>query len=254
MICTGVGIISCMESSFPDHPSAPLDYARPGLGKMVLMARFGTADEAQLHAAELEAAGIRTRVLNANVNALGIPYTGLSEVELHVLATDAQRAAKVLNHADDDDLEPDPDGGEGGLAEPAIDESGQPITVVPVASFETVRRLRDAQTVLASARLPSYLPKLLPRGDGPPGTGKRFILRIAPEDLERAQFILEQSDRDAKEELPRCPQCASWRVYPVSHFLKSLAATLGLAPKPQPELECLSCHHRAPATDFAPNP
>lgn len=213
-----------------------------------MLARFGTNEEAEMHAAELDAQGIGVQILNAHVNALGIPYSGLSDVELHVRAGDAARAAQVLKHAGGEDLEPAP---EGGLAEPAVDEQGHPVPVVPLAAFESVRLLREAQTVLASARLSSYPPKLVPRGDRPPGIGKRFQLAVAEDDLERAQFLLRQAESDAAEELPRCPKCASWRVYPVGHLLQSLVATFGLGPKPAEELECLACHHRGPAAEFA---
>jgi hypothetical protein len=250
--CLFGDIISSMASPPPDesagNPVPPLDYATPNRGGMVLLARFGTSDEAELHAAELEAEGIPTQILNSHVNALGIPYSGLSDVELHVRAGDVGRADELLKHAGGEDLEPAP---EGGLAEPAVDESENPIPIAPLASFESVRLLREAQTLLASARLHAYMPKLVPRGDRPPGVGKRFLLAVAEDDLERAQLLLRQAESDAAEELPRCPKCASWRVFPVSHLLQSLAATFGLAPKPAEELECLACRHRGPSAEFA---
>jgi hypothetical protein len=241
-----------MESPSPDESadySVPrLDYANPNRGGMVLLARFGTSDEAELHAAELEAQGITTRILNSHVNALGIPYSGLSDVELHVRAGDVGRADEILKHAGGDDLEPAP---EGGLAEPAVDEEGKSVPVAPLASFESVRLLREAQTLLASARLQAYMPRLVPRGDQPPGIGKHFVLTVAEDDLERAKLLLRQAESEAAEELPRCPKCTSWRVFPVSHLLQSIAATFGLAPKPIEELECLACHHRGPSAEFA---
>jgi hypothetical protein len=241
-----------METPLPDESAGravpPLDYAHPNIGGMVLLARFATSEEAELHAAELGGEGIPTRILNSHVNALGIPYSGLSEVELHIYPRDGARAAELIKHTGGEDLEPADDGE---LAEPAVDEHEQPIPVALLAKFETVRLLREAQTLLASARLQSYPPKLVPRGDRPPGVGKRFQLLVAEEDLERAQLLLRQAESEAAEELPRCPTCASWRVFAIPHFLRSMAATLGLGPKPAEELECLTCHHQGPATDFA---
>jgi hypothetical protein len=231
----------------PDSPPPTLDYAKPGGGEMVLLARFASPEEAELHSAELAAEGIPTQIFNANVNTLGAFAVGLSDVGVYVHADDASRAAEVLKGSRGDDLEPAP---EGGLAEPAIDEAGNAVKVVPLPPFDSVRRMRDAQTVLASANLPAYPPKLIPRGNRPPGIGKRFILSVAAEDLERAQFLLEQDEEESAEDLPRCPQCGSWRVYPVMHFLQSLAAAIGLSQKPAHQLECLTCHHRGPSAEF----
>src|SRR6202035_2498259 len=48
-------------------------------------------------------------------------------------------------------------------------ENGQPLPLVPAAAYESLRLLREAQTILAAARLRSFLPTLVPRGERPAG-------------------------------------------------------------------------------------
>src|SRR5207245_2593169 len=100
-----------------------------------------------------------------------------------------------------------------------------------VAAFDSVRLMREAETVLSSARMCSFPPALAPRGDRPVREGKRFVLRVCEDDLERARELLAEAEagESAEGEL-RCPKCRSWRVYPVSEFWKSLGAMLGLGP------------------------
>ena len=111
--------------------------------------------------------------------------------------------------------------------------------------------MREAQTLLASARVNAFLPPIIPRGDRPAGEGKRFILRVAEDDLPRAQSLLtHENPQDNDPEDLHCPKCGSWRVYPVSHFWQGMATTVGLAPKPLAEVDCLVCRYRGPKSEF----
>ncbi len=233
----------------PDVPV--LSYSPVLPGGMVTVGRYGNPLQASLPAAELAAEGILNCVLNGNVNSLGIPYAGLSEVELQVLEKDAERAREVLDRINADDLEPGP---EPAHAVAPHDDQGVPLKLEMVAAFDHLRGMRDAQTLLASARIVSYPPPLIRRGDAPPGEGNRFLLRVAADDVERARLLLRdnKSEADADEEADlRCPKCGSWRTYPISHSIKSLLAAVGLAVHPVTETECLACKHRGPTSDFS---
>jgi hypothetical protein len=225
-----------------------LSYATPVDNAMVLLASFGNASEAELHAAELGAEGIRTTVLNGNVNSLGMPYSGFSMVEMHVHPDDVTRARAVLALATSDDLEPLDDPG----TTPVIDDEGQPLSLVQVAAFESVRMLRDAQTILASGHVRSHLPIMAPRGDRAPGEGKRFILRVGEDDLEKARRLLEAAEDEADEEDFRCPQCHAWRVIAVPQVWKSFVALICFTSAPEEQMECLACKHHGPKVDFLP--
>jgi hypothetical protein len=236
------------------RPVVPvLSYQTPGAtGTMVRVGSYANSEEAELRASALAEEGIPSQVFNANVNSLGIPYAGFADVELHVRQDDAQRAAELLaRDAAADDLEPqDPSPTD----PPPTDEAGNPLNLVPLVAFDSVRLMRDAQTILSSARIRSYAPTLVPRGDRPPGQGARFILRVAADDLDRARHVLTEADADAAsddENQGRCPRCRSWRVYPVSQFWKGLAAMVGMGPEPQPLMECLACKYIGPKEEFS---
>jgi hypothetical protein len=243
------------EQEEPESPPPVpvLSYQTPGTsGSMVRVGRYANSEEAELRASALAEEGIPSQVFNANVNSLGIPYAGFADVELHVRQEDAQRAAEVLaRDAAENDLEPqepspsDP---------PPTDEDGNLLNLVPVVAFDSVRLMRDAQTILSSARIRTYPPTLVPRGDRPPGEGARFILRVADDDLDRARNVLAEADADAAsdedDDAGRCPRCRSWRVFPVSQFWKGLAATFGFGPEPQPLMECLACKYVGPKEEF----
>jgi hypothetical protein len=116
--------------------------------------------------------------------------------------------------------------------------------------------MRDASTVLAAARVRFHLPTLAPRGDRPPGEGARFVVRVAEEDLERAQSVLEEAEEEsADEQDPRCPRCSAWRVHPIRSggLLRGIGRALGLG-KPLPfegeGFECLACRHQGPREEF----
>jgi hypothetical protein len=239
------------EQSEPSPAVPVLSYQTPGaIGAMVRVRRFANSGEAELRASALAAEGIPSQVFNANASSLG--YPGFVDVELHVRQEDAQRALEVLaRDAAEDDLEPQ----EPSPADPSpTDDNGNAVNLVPLVAFDSVRLMRDAQTILSSARIRTYPPALAPRGDRPPGQGARYILRVAEDDLERARHVLTEADADAASEDEnegRCPRCRSWRVFPVSQFWKSLAAMVGVGPKPQPLMECLACKYVGPKEEFA---
>ena len=212
---------------------------------------------AEMVAAAIGGAGIGCHLLNRNTNVLGA-YAGASGVELQVRAADAAAAREIfLRHFSDTDyLEPaedDPSDRDGPDAPPdadtALDAKGRPVELAVAAAFDRPRALLDAATTLGAARVECFLPTLVPRGDRPPGEGKRFILRVRREDLERALSVLAKAEADGdEEEDPRCPKCGSWQVHPVAYFWAGVlrTLTLGLYPAPPPEADCLRCGHRWP--------
>jgi hypothetical protein len=211
--------------------------------KLVVLARFNTANEAELCAAVLEGEGIHAEVFGANFNEGNWYWQGSNSVELNVRAGDVERAAEILANTGDDDLEPDD---EAEAAAPAVDEQGREL--VPAVAFETVAAMRDAQTVLASAKIASYVPRLVPRGDRPPGVGARFVVKVAIDDLEHAQDLLAEEARDDSED-PRCPKCSSWRVHPKSSMINEIAGVVGLK-KPPTVMECLACGYKGATGEF----
>jgi hypothetical protein len=208
----------------------------------VKLVTCGTANEAELIAAVLAAEGIQAQVFGANINAVDWFWQVFNDVDLLVQEREAQRAHETLSRASNDDVEPaeEPAG-----SMPPSDEQGK--LLVPVGAFDNVRNLRDAQTVLASARIDAYAPRLVLRGDRTAGVGKRFILRVAEEDLEKARSLLVEEAEENRDE-PRCPRCGSWRVTRRTSFPMHLADLVGLAGPG--EIQCDSCNYRADAAEF----
>jgi hypothetical protein len=251
-----------MEETPPPNSSAGsngakpvFSYATPGLGsdglsrpgRTVTVGRYSNEMEASMHAALLDAEHIYAKVLNSNVNSMGVFVSGFTEVEVQVHEADAARAMEILN-TDLDELEPveePPD------APPVLNERGEAVRIVPAGAFDNVRRLRAAQTLLASASVRAFPPRLIKRGERPAATGKRFVLQVFEEDLDRAQALLDEAEtQDQDDDDPHCPKCHSWRVFPVGQFWTCFAAFWHLCPWPQKQMECLVCHHRGLAEDF----
>jgi hypothetical protein len=211
----------------------------PGWVKVVT---YGSATEAELYSGILAAQGINSQVFGANTNAVDWFWQGFNDVDLLVQEGEVEQAKDLLSKAPGDGLEPaeEPKG-----APPAADEAGN--SLLPVGAFENIRRMRDAQAVLASARIDAYGPRLVLRGDRAAGVGKRFILRVAEKDLESARSVLaEEADEDRDE--PRCPKCGSWSVIPRNVVLGGLAKMMGLNELAQ--FECSSCNYRGGAAEF----
>src|ERR1700722_15963283 len=224
------------------------DPADPGAfpDRLVKIARYGKPGIAEIHAMALEAEGIHAEVFGANATIADWFWQNFNDVELFVPERDAERAAAIIARTSDTDLEP--------VDEPAdaaqpTDERGR--TLVPVAAFDSIAGLRNAEAVLGSKRIDAFPPHLRPRGDQPAGQGDRFILRVAGEDLERAQLLLQEEVADDRDE-PRCPKCGSWSVYTFPNYWKNLAAVAGLSPKPEAQIECLHCHYRGAKAEFIP--
>ncbi|HET6246941.1 MAG TPA: DUF2007 domain-containing protein [Tepidisphaeraceae bacterium] len=236
----------------PPEKSIPiLSYQSTALrsGKAVTVGEYPDSVYASIDSARLSEEGINNHVLNANVNGLGIPYSGFTSVELQVHETDAERAREIL-HTAEDDVEPDPSTPDA----PVLDEDGQPMQLAVVAAFETARAMREAITLLASARIRAIPPKLVRRGDSPPGTGRRFLLRVEEDDLERAEATLKQAESEGgDDDEPRCPKCNSWRIYPVGRGMKMVLAFFGIGKWPAAQTECLACHYRGAPEEFGGN-
>lgn len=209
---------------------------------MVRVAQYSAEYEAELNAAALNDEGIRTQIFGANTNYVNWLLQGFNQVELLVPEEDVEQAMQILARTSTDELEPVPmpDG-----APPPVDEHGNALAIV--GTYDSFREMSDAQTVLASERIRAFIPPMAPRGDRPPGVGKRFILRIAEADLNRGKALLADEAQDDSEE-PRCPKCGSWRILQPQSIMGDLAALVGLGHERQ--FECLACHYRAKASEF----
>lgn len=211
----------------------------PGWVKLLTL---GNPSEAELFSAVLATEDIPSQVFGANTSAVDWFYQMFNDVDLIVMEADVDRARQVLAAAKTDAVEPAQEPAE---APPPKDEQGNPL--VPVDGYERVADLRDAQVILASSQIDSYGPRLVLRGEKPAGTGKRFVLRVAENDLERAREILaEEADEDDGE--PRCPKCGSWQVVERKGVLGSLASLVGAEGRSW--YECHSCHYRGHAGEF----
>jgi hypothetical protein len=257
-------ILRRMSSPVPDPAPSPndpplarvrpvLSYATPGatLGRMVTVARCANGAEAELYAGALADAGIPAHVLNRNTNALGA-YVGAADVEVQVLESDAGRARDLLNAVQNpDELEPADEADD----PPPADDEGRPLALAVVAAYDHAGAMRDAATILAAANVRAYTPRLVPRGDRPPGQGKRFVLRVQEDDADRARSVLEAAaEEDAAEggaeDEPRCPKCRSWRVYPIGGgVLQAIGKLFGRPAVPE-GFECLACGHRGEKAKF----
>jgi DNA-directed RNA polymerase subunit RPC12/RpoP len=221
-----------------------LAYQGPILTSAVTVGRCADPIEAQLCGNELAAHGIDYHILNQNVNSLGWPYAGLSQVEVQVREQDAQLASRLLARFEANPLDVEPD--EGGHDGPIPDPAGEGV-LVAVATFDHPRELYDAAATLGAARIDSFLPSLIPRGDRPGGEGRRFVARVRESDLARAREVLSQAraDQDEEDDEPRCPACGSWRVAPARRPWPGLIRYLfGSCDRETGELECLRCKRR----------
>ena len=137
-------------------PTSPpvLSYSSVLPGATVTIGRYASTMEAALPAAELAAEGIEHRVLNGNVNSLGIPYRGFSDVEIQVHEKDAERATEVLARINADDLEPADDPAD---ALP-LDEEGQPLQLASAGAFETARACATRKRCLPRQGFDRFLP------------------------------------------------------------------------------------------------
>jgi hypothetical protein len=235
-------VIKSMRESDYDAKGVERRRRGPIPAGWVKLVTCGTANEAELIAAVLAGEGIGAQVFGANINAVDWFWQVFNDVDLLVQESDVERAREVLSRTSNDDVEP---AEEAVGSAPPCDEEGR--LLVPVGAFENIRNLRDAQTVLASARIDAYAPRLVLRGDRAAGVGKRFILRVAEGDLEKAKVLLAEEAEENRDE-PRCPRCGSWRVTRRTSLPMHLADLVGLAGPG--EIQCNSCDYRADAAEF----
>jgi hypothetical protein len=210
------------------------------------LASYYSAIEADFHAAVLRENKIPAQVFGANSNVVNWFWQGFNPVDLFVPEQDLERAQAVLKNRPHDDLEP---AEEFETAPPPTDADGEPLVVV--AAFDNVRDLRDAKITLASANLPTLVPPLLPRGNKPPGHGKRFRLRVAQKDFERAGHILTLEAQEDSDE-PRCPKCGSWQVRESSGIIDGLANMIGYGTGTK-TAQCGVCGYRGELSEFLPH-
>lgn len=210
----------------------------------VTIRKFRDVYEAQLYANELAGHGIDYYLMNQNTNDVLGAYAAFTMVELQVREQDVEQASAILANLEINplDVEPaeaaDPD-------QPLPDPAGNG-TLVTAAVFDNPRSLFDAAATLGAARIESFLPALVARGDRPQGVGKRFILRVRQEDAQRASDLLQRAGKEeADEDEPRCPQCGSYRVLLVPQVRAKFIDFL-LGRRTQELMECLRCHHQWP--------
>lgn len=221
-----------------------LPYQGAALTSAVTVKTFFNAMEAQLFANELAAHGIDYFLANQNANTFLGWYSGFTQVELQVRQQDLVPAKAVLARlqlADPTDVETEDDSDP---QAPIPDPDGNGM-LVTAAAYEDPRSVYDAAATLGAARIESFLPTLVPRGDRPRGVGKRFVLRVRESDLARAHEALAEPDRESADDAdePRCPRCGSWRVHVVPRPWPGLIKFLFRRGESPREIECLRCHH-----------
>lgn len=234
------------EGSSGKPPARPpvLPYQSSLPTSAVTVRKFRDVYEAQLYANELAGHGIDYFLMNQNTNDVLGAYAGFTLVELQVREQDVEQANAVLANLEINPLEvepaeaTDPD-------QPLPDPAGNGM-LVTAAAFDNPRSLFDAAATLGAARIESFLPTLVARGDRPVGIGKRFVLRVRQEDSEQAVDLLQRAaQEDADEDEPRCPQCGSYRVMLVPQARAKFIDFL-LGRRTQELMECLRCHHQWP--------
>jgi hypothetical protein len=197
--------------------------------------------EAQIFANELAAHDIDYYVMNQNASLLGT-YVGFTYVDLQVRKEEAERASELLAKLEVNPLEvepaetTDPD-------QPVPDPAGDGM-LVSAAAFDNPRSLFDAAATLGAARIESFLPTLVARGDRPAGVGDRFILRVREADSERARETLSKvAAEEADGDEPRCPTCGSYRIVAVPQFWKDVMRFLRGDTDRSCQMQCLRCRH-----------
>lgn len=242
-----------MEPTPPSSSSPhPLQYASGSLSEhagasLRMVAQCADSHEAAVRVLALEAAGIDAVAVNQNANNLGIHMSGLVPVEIQVRKEDEERAKEVLRLMTSSEVEPAADQPEN---VPASEEGQPPVPLVEVARFDTIRALREAAVLLDSARIRAVQPTLVARTEANAGTGKRFILKAPATDADRAAEVLEDLDDDTDEDDFRCPQCGSWRVYPVGQLAATVKWFLRMGDRPVNQMDCLQCKYRGPKAEF----
>lgn len=210
----------------------------------VTIRTFRDALEAQLFANELEAHGIDYYLLNQNTNDVMGTYVGFARIELQVREQDVEQATAVLSELEINPLEVEP-AESSDPQQPIADPAGGGM-LVSAGQFDNVRSLYDAAATLGAARIESFLPRLVARGDRPPGIGNRFVLRVRENDSEQARELLSRAtEEEAKEDEPRCPACGSFRVM-LAPQVKAKLIGFFLGRQTPERMECLRCHHQWP--------
>jgi hypothetical protein len=230
------------SAEIPTARRAVLAYQRSLPTSAVTVRKCRDIYEAQIFANELAANGIDYYVMNQNTNDLLGTYVGFTYVELQVRKEEAEAASALLSKLSGNPLEVEP--AEASNADqPIPDPAGEGI-LVSAAGFDNPRSLLDAAATLGAARVESFLPMLVVRGDGPAGVGDRFILRVREDDAEQAREILSKAAaEESDDEEPRCPTCGSYRVMAVPQFWKDVMRFLRGDTDRSVQMQCLLCRH-----------
>jgi ribosomal protein S27AE len=219
--------------------------------KWVTARKFVSEFEARLAGNELEANGIRWQLFNDDIKSVLSWYGGFVSIRLAVLSDDLERANAVLaSHAaaEAGDLEPaereDPE-------QPLeiADDEGVSAVWRTAAVFESPRALHEAAMVLESAHLSVLLPRLVPRGEAPPGEGPRFVLRVQEDDVDRARGLLNRASEEREEDELRCPRCGAYSVHMHTYVLTNFLGMFIGQHRPK-QCECLKCHYVGEPSEF----
>lgn len=225
-----------------NEPAAMPSPVESPLGLVKLVGYTGSFAEtrASIFATALIAEGISPKVIGGDFGGM---YLSFHEVSLYVRANDFEQAQVVLARTSLDALEP-----VAGLADATpSDTAGIPLA--PIGAYESIHSLLDAQAILASKNIKSFLPKLEPRGGRPIGVGKRFILRVEQRDFDAAKSLLaDQADED-RDKL-RCLRCRSFRVHDCSSLFFVLLRVAGLSTRPV-HCRCNACGYESNECDFS---
>ena len=230
------------SAEIPTARRAVLPYQGALPTSAVTVRKCREAYEAQILANELAAHGIDYYVMNQNTNDIMGTYVGFTYVELQVRKEDAERASAILSKLEVNPLEVEP--AEATDPDRAVPDPAADGMLVSAAAFDNPRNLFDAAATLGAARIESFLPMLVARGNRPAGVGNRFVLRVREADSERARETLskvaaEESDGDE----PRCPACGSYRIVQVPQFWKDMSRFLRGDRDRSCKMQCLRCRH-----------
>jgi hypothetical protein len=205
--------------------------------------------EAELLCNELRANGVPAAAVNENIVSTLQGYVGVIRVEVQVAVEDRERAAEVLARLPGrNDVDPADEPADGS-ADFTTDPTGARVPLAVAVEYGTAQEMLEASAALGSARIQTFLPDLVPRrptaGDDADRPPPRFRVRVPAEDLARARRVLEESEEDdggGGGDDPRCPKCASWRVYGSSPgVLGSILRLLAGGGAERKTWQCLRC-------------
>jgi len=213
-----------------------LNYAAGTVSEPVVVARCRTTMEASMLAQMLSDAGITAQLTDQNTEVLG-PYAAGASVRVIVPSQDAalaQEALKAARETQGADVEP-------------VDVYACDQGMTTVAAFEQAWQMKEAAVTLVSARIETFVPQLVARGESAAGAGRRFILRVSKSDADEARNLLRESDFDADDR--RCSHCGCQRIVEEMGLWQFFLDLIFIVGKRR-EYTCVGCRHRGGEAEF----